>query len=194
MNKHITNERMRTCGECAHQWVSPVERNAWTRNLSGEVTPPCPQCGSKHIHSGPDRAFQHMEKVSRTVTRAIQNILPDSSVGYQQWANGWASGPHWEIRFRASMLPTFYLHQEQREVEFKTIGVHRRQFVWKWVVNVIVTKTPNNRDEPPYDDSFEVCTHDTAEGALIEAVLSYFRNVMYDSISVVETPPEEAWP
>lgn len=179
---------------CHHEWTTPVVRGTWTQALSGEITPRCPKCNAPAVQSGPNKAFLHMAGVSRAVTQALVPLVPGAECGWSLWADSWADGPQWEITFRRTDLPTFYLHQEERDVEFKSIGVVHRRRIWKWIVNVIVTKTPSNRDEPPYDDNFEVSVAGSAESALIEAILCYFRNGMYDSISATEQATEEAWP
>lgn len=192
MNTHIINERERTCMGCDHVWVAPVEMSPYTFNLSGERTPHCPKCWDNAVMSGPNKAYTHMEGVCRALTNALACIGVPGEVTYSQWPNAWAD-PQWEIKISELNL-VFYLHQEEREREFKSISVNRRVKQWVWIVNVIITKTPANRDEPPYEDSLEVSTHATAEGALIEAVLSYFRNTMYDSLPVIEPEVEESWP
>lgn len=207
MSTHIINERDRTCMKCEHKWTAPVEFSPYTRNLTGEVTPHCPICADNAIMSGPNKAYVHMEQVIANVNNGLRAIGYSHEVKYEQWANGWADGPHWEIKpapkfyftgggktMSVPDLPTFYLHQEERIVSVQTLMGKTAEKRWVWVVDVIITKTPSNRDEPPYEDNFEVCTHATAEGALIEAILCYFRNRMYDSISVVEPEVEEAWP
>lgn len=192
MNTHIINERERTCMGCNHVWVAPVEMSPYTFNLSGERTPHCPKCWDNAVMSGPNKAYTHMEGVCRALTNALACIGVPGEVTYSQWPNAWAD-PQWEIKISELNL-VFYLHQEEREREFKSISVNRRVKQWVWIVNVIITKTPANRDEPPYDDNMEVSTHATAEGALIEAVLSYFRNTMYDSLPAIEPKVEESWP
>lgn len=201
MNTHIINERERTCMGCNHVWVAPVEMSPYTFNLSGERTPHCPKCWDNAVMSGPNKAYTHMEGVCRALTNALACIGVPGEVTYSQWPNAWAD-PQWEIKISELNL-VFYLHQEEREVQgrptFNFKGSGKSAYIpiykdWLWVVNVIITKTPPHRDEPPYEDSLEVSTHATAEGALIEAVLSYFRNTMYDSLPVIEPEVEESWP
>jgi DNA-directed RNA polymerase subunit RPC12/RpoP len=177
-----TFTRDHTCMECGHKWTAPVTYG-YTQNLTGEVTLPCNQCGSKSISSGPIPIVVEVDKGVNRVTRALQVL------GYRDARNAFEYNeePIFKVvlSLREEDKLVFYL--EQHEVEYRVLGSPIMRKKVKWGVSVEHT-TPGTHWEPDDTDLMEIADGASVESALVEAVLSYFRNTLYDCMP--QTDPD----
>lgn len=171
-----TFTRMRTCLTCGTQWESPVVHGP-TFKLTGEITPSCIKCGSRAIASTPIPIVVEVDKGLNRVTRALQVLgFRDAQSGFT-----FSDDPIFKVTIKLhgdAQRLEFYLEQQQKEYHVLGSPIVRNRT--QWVVSVEMTR-PGTHWEPDFTDVADLCTGGSVESALIEAVLSYFRNTMYDS-------------
>lgn len=184
MNALVKMERPRTCMACGHTYVAPVEFSAFTPNLTGELTPPCPRCGSKSISSGWNVAFVHMDRECRYVQVALRRLFGMSATVEFKLEDMYGSGGGvWNLTltFLDEKL-TLEVGQVIEKHTVRTISKDEEQERWTWQVQGEIT-CPGSYMEPDCSDLVEVGRHVCLSTALVDVVADYFRNRMYDSIS-----------
>jgi hypothetical protein len=182
---------------CKHHWQGEVVYSQHTQMLTGEVTPPCLVCGSKTIMSGPIHEFVIMECAAKAVARALRNIGMHDAYGDDPEVNftgGSEEGYDFVIRIgKGPGRLEFRIAEETRPVEVKTIAGGHMEVQTLWVAHAEVM-CDGGRDDPPYSDEIEVAEGGSPENVLIEALLVYFRNTMYDSMPYIERNLDEDIP
>lgn len=79
----------------------------------------------------------------------------------------------------------FWLREEEREVECRTIVKHTRRKQKVWVAYVIVTKSGGYWD-PPYDDELEIGHGPSPTAAAVEAIMATLRDRMLNALPLNE--------
>jgi DNA-directed RNA polymerase subunit RPC12/RpoP len=175
-------KRTHECMKCKYKWDQEVVHTC-TPKLSGEATVYCPKCGSRSIMSGPVHEFMVMEQARKQVQNALRNAIGmlEAEVDFQ---GGDGDTFDFQILFGAGYNVEFHLRYMAGTKLVRTITgmqVEHNQ----WVTYARVTKD-GGRWDPPYEDDVEVAKGATPEIALIEALLVYFRNAMYDSLPQID--------
>ena len=122
------------------------------------------------------------EMVMRTACTNVQHALRNGigMLNAEVYYRGEADGIfEFEIRPTIGYMLQFFVQQIERETTTPTLAHSLRRMHTLWVSHAIVQKD-GGRWDPPYEEEEEVAESLTVEGALIESVLVYFRNAMYD--------------
>jgi hypothetical protein len=169
--------------KCKYKWDQEVV-HACTPNLSGEAKAYCPKCGSRSVMSGPVHEFVVMETARKAVQNALRNSIGmlESEVDFQ---GGDGDTFDFQILFGAGYKVEFHLRYMIREEKLPTLTGNFVKPVARWESYAYVTKD-GGRWDPPYEDEQLVASGGTPEIALIESLLIYFRNAMYDSLPQID--------
>jgi hypothetical protein len=119
-----------------------------------------------------------MRKACTNVQHALRNGIGmlNAEVYYRGEADGIFE---FEIRPTIGYMLQFFVQLIERDTTTPTLSGGRRITHRLWVSHAVVQKD-GGRWDPPYEEEEEVAESPTVEGVLIESVLVYFRNAMYD--------------
>jgi hypothetical protein len=128
------------------------------------------------------------EVVMRAACTNVQHALRNGigMLNAEVYYRGEADGIfEFEIRPTIGYMRQFFVQQQERTYATATLLRSREHKRMAWVSHAIVQKD-GGRWDPPYEEEEEVAESPTVEGALIESVLVYFRNAMYDCQPYIE--------
>ena len=120
-----------------------------------------------------------MRKACTNVQHALRNGIGmlNAEVYYRGEADGIFE---FEIRPTIGYMLQFFVQLIERPITTPSL-IRSKEYSKRmaWVSHAVVQRD-GGRWDPPYEEEEEVAESPTVEGVLIESVLVYFRNAMYD--------------